>query len=285
MKFSISDKKKKTYRAKLLTGCCMFLIIASLYITCYVLFFRTVEVDVTKDANLQFVGESNSASVKVSNEYKTYNQRIQEFMDSITYKATPNTNLANGDVISIIASYDEELAQQYHIQPIETTKQIIVENLPERIQNIDEISNDFLNQLQELGENYLKKNMNSILQEDFTQFSLHASPKLIEQTKKYMVFLSAKSNAHKDKIIEIYEIKAEGMENTSKSEEHLELKENTIYYMITYNEINTSLQLREENIYGEKMIWSKQLTKKTEINAYLNQRYKDQYNITYIKNK
>lgn len=285
MKFSISDKKKKTYRAKLLTGCCMFLIIASLYITCYVLFFRTVEVDVTKDANLQFVGESNSASVKVSNEYKTYNQRIQEFMDSITYKATPNTNLANGDVISIIASYDEELAQQYHIQPIETTKQIIVENLPERIQNIDEISNDFLNQLQELGENYLKKNMNSILQEDFTQFSLHASPKLIEQTKKYMVFLSAKLNAHKDKIIEIYEIKAEGMENTSKSEEHLELKENTIYYMITYNEINTSLQLREENIYGEKMIWSKQLTKKTEINAYLNQRYKDQYNITYIKNK
>ena len=75
------------------------------------------------------------------------------------------------------------------------------------------------------------------------------------------------------------------MVNTSKSEEHLELKENTIYYMITYNEVNTSLQVREENIYGEKMIWSKKLTNENEINAYLNQRYKDQYQIMHIKNK
>lgn len=285
MKLLVSSQKKQSYYSKLLTGCCMFLIIASLYVTCYVLFFRTIEVDVTKNANLQFIGESSSASVKVSNEYNTYNQRIQEFMDSITYEATPNTNLSNGDVISIIATYDEELAQQYHIQPIETTKQIVVKNLPERIQNAGEISHDFLEHLQSLGESYLTKNMNTILQEDFTKFSMHASPKLVSQTKQYTVFLSAKSNVNKDKIIEIYEIKAEGMVNTSKSEEHLELKENTIYYMITYNEVNTSLQVREENIYGEKMIWSKKLTNENEINAYLNQRYKDQYQIMHIKNK
>ena len=144
MKLLVSSQKKQSYYSKLLTGCCMFLIIASLYVTCYVLFFRTIEVDVTKNANLQFIGESSSASVKVSNEYNTYNQRIQEFMDSITYEATPNTNLSNGDVISIIATYDEELAQQYHIQPIETTKQIVVKNLPERIQNAGEIPKVFL---------------------------------------------------------------------------------------------------------------------------------------------
>lgn len=48
---------------KFITSMSMLLIVVSLYVTCYMLFFRTVEVDVTKDAGIEYRGEDGSASV------------------------------------------------------------------------------------------------------------------------------------------------------------------------------------------------------------------------------
>ena len=91
----------------------MLIIIVSLYVTCYMLFFRTVEVDVTKDAVIEYRGEDGAGKVRVLNRNQNYNQRIQEFMDSITYEVKPSENLKNGDQITIQAEYDETLARRY----------------------------------------------------------------------------------------------------------------------------------------------------------------------------
>lgn len=82
---------------KFITSMSMLLIVVSLYVTCYMLFFRTVEVDVTKDAGIEYRGEDGSASVRVINRNQNYNQRIQEFMDSITYEVKPAKKLKNGE--------------------------------------------------------------------------------------------------------------------------------------------------------------------------------------------
>ena len=50
----------------------------------------------------------------------------------------------------------------------------------------------------------------------------------------YRVFLDGKKSSAKDKIIDIYAITAKGEVNTSSKKETLEMKEDTIYYMITY---------------------------------------------------
>ena len=108
---------KEAMKSKTITSICMLAIIISLYATCYMLFFRTVDVDLTKDISIVYDGESGSASVKVFNSITDYNQRKQEFMDSVAYKVSPKKNLQNGDTLLISSTYDEDLADQYHIHP------------------------------------------------------------------------------------------------------------------------------------------------------------------------
>ena len=109
--------------------------------------------------------------------------------------------------------------------------------------------------------------MEQILNEDFTSFFIRSQPELVNQKQMYRVFLDGKKSSAKDKIIDIYAITAKGEVNTSSKKETLEMKEDTIYYMITYNEINTSLRILDENVYGEKLIISESndLTKETPV--------------------
>ena len=235
---------------KFVTAISMLLILSGLYATCYIFFFRTVEVDVTKDAFLQYSGESGSGEVKVRNEMLNYNQRIQEFMDSVTYNVSPHQNLSNGDIITVQASYDEDLAKRYHIKPIESKREIVVTDLPQRLDELPELDDPFYKTLHEKSKNYLDKNMKSILNEDFTVFDRDEKPKLDNSTYLYRVFLKSKNKEQKDKILDVYSIEASFTEGE-------QIKKDKIYYMITYNEINTSFEIRDENIYGEKIINSK----------------------------
>ena len=136
----------------------MLLIVVSLYVTCYMLFFRTVEVDVTKDAGIEYRGEDGSASVRVINRNQNYNQRIQEFMDSITYEVKPAKKLKNGDELTITARYDETLASRYHVNPIQTVRRVKVKDLPERFADVNEIPASFLSTLDDRTRSYLNKN-------------------------------------------------------------------------------------------------------------------------------
>lgn len=276
---------REAVKNKCITSISMLVIIVSLYVTCYMLFFRTVEVDVTKDASIVYRGEDGSANVRVFNRNKNYNQRIQEFMDSITYEVEPNSGLKNGDELTIRAKYDETLASRYHIAPIQSIRQVKVEGLPERFQSVEDIPQEFLTTLDERSKSYLEKNIDQILKEDFTSFYIHSQPQLVDQKQIYRVFLDGKKDSDKDKIIDIYMITAKGEVNTSSKEEHLQVQESTIYYMITYNEVNTSLQVLDENVYGEKLLVQDSINMKDEkrFTSFMDTKYKQAYTLYIMK--
>lgn len=274
----------KERKSKIITFTCMIVILLSLYATCYLLFFRTTDVDVTENISLTYHGESESAFVEVLNDKANYNQRIQEFIDAIEYSVDPSTNLKNGDVITVTAAYDSELANRYHIQPIHTEREIIVKDLPERLSDSKQLTSEFLNALTKRSESYLKKHIDQILNEDFTIFYLNTEPKLVETRNVYRLFLDAKDNSQKDKVVDIYSIKAKGEVNTSAEGIQLEEKESLIYYMITYNEINTSLTVTNETIYGEKVMIAEgvDLLNTEGFQTYLSSKYHDNYIITIL---
>lgn len=272
---------KHAMKNKMISALCLTLIIISLYSTCYLLFFRTTGIDVTKDVEIMYRGENGSATVLVRNKNLNYNQRIQEFMDTVTYTVSPNKDLSNGDMIEIMASYDETLASRYHINATHLTREVMVSNLPVRYESVKEIPQTLLDTINESSEKYLNKNMTSILEDDFTNFYFKSEPEKKDYKRVYRVFLNSKDNETKDKILDIYAITASGEVNVSSKEEKLEKKEVTIYYMITYNEINTSGKVLNEDVYGEKIITDSKLDLKKEADfiKYMNSKYKDVYTI------
>lgn len=276
--------KKDVIRSKTLTALCMVGIIASLYLTFYVLFFRTADVDVTQNIRIVYDGESGSASVKIQEPSDSYNQRIQEFMDTITYHVTPHKNLKNGDVLTITATYDKKVLDRYRIQPVGLKREITVDKLPERIKNVQELSLTFLEELNLKGNAYLKKNMPMILADDFTDFHITSKPSLVESKKMYRLFLDSVKNEQKDKIVDIFAIQAKGEVNVSSTDEKLEIKESTIFYMVTYNEINSAQTIRDGNMYGEKIIvkGNENLRDEKEFKAYMNKKYGKQYKLSYL---
>lgn len=278
--FRLSNKETRT--TKKITILCMFSIIVSLYVVAYMLFLRTVEVDVTKDASIIYSGETQSASVQVENTMKAYNQRIQEFMDSIRYEVTPNSNISNGDAITITATYDEELAHSYNIRPIHKTRSVKVTDLPIRFESADKIDVNYLKSITERGKSYLEDHIEAILSEDFTSFYIDTSPTLQNQKLVYRIFLNSKTGEYKDKIIDIYTIKAKGDVNVSDDGETLEEREETIYYLVTYNEINTSLSITDENVYGEKLIINGEhdFTNVDDFMNYMNTKYSNHYEVS-----
>ena len=253
MKKRIAINKEK-WKGKYITIVAMLLIISSLYATSYLLFLRVIDVDVTKDASIIYHGETGSATVKVNNDMRAYNQRIQEFMYSITYTVTPIDKLSNEDVITIRASYDEELAHRYNIHPVNIERKVTVSGLPVRYEHVEDIEEDYLEAIEKSGEEYLEKHQEMILLEDFTTFLRDEEPELKEQKLSYRVFLDAFGAENKDKIVDVYAIQASGFVKGEESDETKEIRDETIYYMVTYNEINTSKQVLEENIFGEKML-------------------------------
>lgn len=253
------DSAKYTARQLLIKNkclffCCILFIMLSLFMTCYLFFFRTITIDVTKHAEIVYNGESGSATVTASNGAMNLNQRTQEFLDSITYQITPKNNIANGTIIQIQAQYDENLAKQYHIEVINETREIEVKGLAERYADVEQIDQDYLKKMDQYADRYFKNNEKAILEDDFTEFYAGSEREYIGKTRKFRVFLQALNRENKDKIVDVYCLRAKGMINPATDHEALEEKEIEIYYMLTFDDINSAKQLREENVFGEKII-------------------------------
>ena len=267
---------------KCLFFCCILFILLSLFMTCYLFFFRTITIDVTKHMEVIYSGESGSASVTVTNNAVNLNQRTQEFLDSITYQVTPTNHLANGTVIQIQAQYDKSLAKRYHIQVINETKEITVEGLAERYAQAGDINARYLNKLDQYAGRYFKRNEKTILEDDFTEFYAGTDRSYIGHTRKYRVFLQALNRENKYKIVDVYCLKAKGVVNTAVDHEALEEKEAEIYYMLTYDDMNSAEKLKDENVYGEKIIGITVTTQEDLIQV-LHQKFLLSYQITIME--
>ena len=214
------NKNKKKIRDKSFFFVWMACLIFSLFFIAYFFFLRTSEVDVTKHIILQYSGENGSASLRVRSEEISVNQRLQDFYDSLRFTATPSEDLSNGDTVTITVEYDHELAQQYHLEPINVVRTITVEGLPDRYENAAAIPQELLSSLSAHADAYLELTDNS------------------------------------DRLITVYRLDAHGWVNRSDDEKNLEELSSTIYYMVVFPSINDSGMIADANAYGEKLLVS-----------------------------
>lgn len=280
----LSNAKQSTQnemvKNKLLFLFCMLMIMSSLFLVCYICFFRTVTIDVTKDMKIEYSGESGAATVTITNTSSNLNQRTQEFLDTIVYTVTPNAKLSNGTNITIQARYNQEIAEKYHIQVVNETKEITVTGLAERFTDVNQITKAFQKKIDQAGSDYLDKNMNEILQVSFDAFDHDSDIQLVDQKRTNRLFLKSLNKENKDKIIDIYQIFAKGM--VSKKNQAQTAQEDAVYYVITYDNINSSMQMRDESVFGE--VWNvEDISTQEKLIPLIQSKYQFNYQIDILK--
>ncbi len=242
---SINVDKKVIFKNKLIYFVCTCFLLLFLIGVYYYFFFHTIKMDIGTMMKLSFEGESGKATVHIEIVENNYNQRIQPFFDSLTYKVEPSTDLKNGDKVETTLYYDQELASKYYIEVSSTTETFVVDGLAERYMHIEEIPEKFISQINSKGNAYIEKNKQAILDSTFSNFkkktAVYQSHKLLHRA-----FLKAEQMDHKDKIIEVYQIEANGTVHDTE-----EVHSSSRYYMMVYDDINTLQLLDAQNIYGE----------------------------------
>ena len=130
------------------------------------------------------------------------NQRIQEFYNTIHYTVEPDTGLSNGDTITVKAQYDEALAQQYHFEPENTVKEIVVEGLPNRFDSVTQIDTAWIGQIEREMERYIEEHKGQEIETEFTQIDPREAT-LESTTLEYAGFLKSMEAQHGDRFIGI----------------------------------------------------------------------------------
>lgn len=283
MKLKILDESTNPKKNKVFVFTCVILLVVILYSACYMLFFRTISIDVTSDIAIDYKGENGSGSVEVTYGKENANSRLNEFLNTLSYSISPNENLTNGDNVDISVSYDKAIAQAYRINVINANKAITIDNLPIRYQDVSELDPAYVTNVYVKGEKYLDKMMDSILSRDFSSFVVNEKATLIDKKQVYQIFLHGAETSTNDKIMLVYELKASG--NILLSDNTVQKQEQTIYYAITFNKVNNANLIEDEDIYGEKLILSNDLKLDNEaaLISFIQNLYKDNQSIQLIK--
>ena len=272
---------KKIFKNKLITITTMLIIVCILFVSSYLLFLQESKVYLTDNITLKYDGESGYAKVEVLLEKKNYNQRKQDFMNSIRFEVNPNFNLKNGDVITIEANYDESLASLYHLKPIQEKRTLLVEGLPTRISSIKEIPYNFLLTINEYAQMFFSKHNDEIIHDYFIMFDNEKEVMISKNRLIHRVFLKSLVNEFHDRIVDVYCVSAIG--NMSDDEGNiLQSQENAIYYLVIYDEINDAFVMEEANVLGEKLITSQEQFSDEEIYALLNEKYQNEFELSKI---
>lgn len=257
-------KDKALYFAGILSMCILLVSVA------YFFFLRTIQIDLQKSISLHYTGENGMASLEVEVIGDDLNQRVQEFLDTVLFEVSPNTNLSNGDVITITATYDENLAQRYHYEVKNAAMEITVEGLQDRYASLEQIDNDYLSAILDASETYVWDHENDI-------FSLNHETSKEEQWELtllqpcYGAFLKSKSTSASDRVIQIYQ---------------LDFKQNdqifTLYYLVCVPEINDGMEIQTQDIFGERAYLSDPEIESGDYASYVNRVFGQQYQIESI---
>lgn len=246
----------------------MLAILTSVY---YICFFREIRVDLTQNLTITFVGENGNGSIQTKRHDYNYNQRIEPFYESLSEELSANGSLSNGDEVEIAVKYNEDLAKQLHIVVTQNTMTFTVQGLSQRYESKVDISNEYMDMLMKESSAYLKKDIDRILREDFT-FEKNAQYK--EEQLIQRVFLKADNVEEHDRIIFVYKITAQG-ETTNNG-----LQDDTIYYMVVFDDVNDNLDLKDNQVYGEKALNTQEdLTSTEGIVRYFKSKYVLSYDV------
>lgn len=107
--------------------------------------------DLFEDLSLDYEGTSPYASLSLRK------NSDNEFIDYYVYfEADKTTNIANGDVITVTASVDENSAKEHGFNIGETTKQYTVENLDEYLKSYSDITEDVMEKMKTQAEDAIE---------------------------------------------------------------------------------------------------------------------------------
>lgn len=249
-------KNKAIYLFSLLSMCLILILVA------YFFFLRTIPIDLTKNVALIYSGENGQAKVEALNTAEDLNQRIQEFYDSISYTVEPDKNLSNGDEITVSASYDESLSQQYHFQPTNQERVMVVSGLPNRFESKEQIDEAWIEKIQTEMDKYLNDHAKSVL--GFKENDVH----LLKDELVYFAFLKSDSSDNSDRFVGMYRV------------EYLDKEEpKVIYYLVLVPDINESMHIETQNIYGERAYLSVEEDEQARYGEYIERVFGSQYTI------
>ena len=235
----------------------------------YMAFLRKVPVDVMDGIEIVYSGENGNASVEITKEQGNFNQRAQAFLDTLSFEVSPNTNLANGDVIHIKASFDQEVADQYNFEPINTEKEIRVKGLVDQYDTLEDIDLAYLETIFKESENYVQSREKEIFTIEVDDQA--KNPKLVQCKTIYQAFLKSKSRPSDDRMIEIKKLIYEYNE-----EEYI------LFLEVIVPHINQSKKVLSQDIYGEKANLTEDEIQNEDYGSYVNRVFRGHFDIQEI---
>ena len=232
-------KQEDRIKNKVIYFVALFGICSGLFLMSYFSFIRTIDVDMTKKIDVTYTGEQGRASAQATCAMTDLNQRLQSFYDSIEYEIEPNENLKNGDVVTIRAFYDEDLAQEYHYNPIHLEKEFVVSGLNNRYENYEQIPTTYVKKIQKEMDSFLDTKKKEIFRTEFSKPK--AKPVLNHAELVYTAFMNSKTSEKTDRMVNIYHLLYEWDEQPYE-----------LYYLICVPEINDSQEVQEQDVFGQK---------------------------------
>ena len=265
-------KREERIKNKIIYFIALFIICSGLFLMSYFSFLRTIEVDMTKKVKITYTGEQGRAKAEAKCAMTDLNQRLQSFYDSIEYDIEPNENLNNGDVIRVHATYDEDLAQEYHYKPVHLEKEFTVKGLYNRYENYGQIPKPYVKKIFKEMDRYLNDKKREIFQIEFSKPK--AKPDVVESPVVYSAFLNSKSSEKTDRMVNIYRLVYEFEEQTY-----------VLYYLISIPEINDSQEIQEQDIFGQKAYLTESSEGVESYDGYVQRLFGNQYEIETIKKR
>lgn len=97
----------------------------------YSYFTKPVQISLTSNCEYSMSGNDGSGTIQYScmPDFDDNDERQKAFMDTVDYEIENNEDLSNGDVVIIKAVYDENVAKENRIEPIDTELEIEVSGL------------------------------------------------------------------------------------------------------------------------------------------------------------
>lgn len=90
-----------------------------------------IELDPFKNMKIEYTGWNGSGKANVENtiDYTGNNESVKKFIDSISYKITPNKDLTNGDTITVELKYTKDAYKLANVSLTKEKKKFRVEGL------------------------------------------------------------------------------------------------------------------------------------------------------------
>ncbi|MEG0313691.1 MAG: hypothetical protein RR646_00300 [Erysipelotrichaceae bacterium] len=173
------------------------------------------EVDFTGKIELEYRGYNGEGSIvdqfslNKSIEYDKTDKDLKNFVKTVQFDISPDNDLSNGDKVKITAEFDEELAEELGIKPINTEREFEVAGLTVLYASVKEIPANVVAEADKAA----KKEVEDVKTTYFLDKRILKEAKFVSATPiaKYFTMFSKHPSPSGDSIKYVYKVKIEGL--------------------------------------------------------------------------